>query len=69
MNAPVLVQQFTRLIHFDHSYRLSYLLRQLADKTGKIHNDRNQTKHKRKSDDQKVHAANISLSRRMMVSL
>ena len=64
MNAPLLVQQFTHLIHFNHSYLLSYLLRQLADKTGNIHNGRNQTKHKRKNDNQTVHAANISLSRK-----
>ena len=28
MNTPVLVQHFTHLIPIDHSYRLSYLLRQ-----------------------------------------
>ena len=37
MNAPALVQQFMHLVHPDRSYRLSYLLRQFADKTGKIH--------------------------------
>ena len=53
MNAPALVlQQFTHLVHPDHSYRLSYLLRQFADKTGKIHHDRKQTKHKRKNNEQ-----------------
>ena len=35
MNAPVRVQQFTHLIPLDHSYRLSYLLRQFADKRKK----------------------------------
>ena len=34
-NAPALVQQFTHLVHPDRSYRLSYLLRQFADKTEK----------------------------------
>ena len=48
MNASVLVQQFTHLIPLDHSYRLSYLLRQFADKTEKIHN-RKQAKHKGKT--------------------
>ena len=40
VNGPVLliVQQFTHLIPLDHSYRLSYLLRQFADKMGKIRN-------------------------------
>ena len=60
MNAPALVQQVTHLVHPDHSYRLSYLLRQFVDNTGKIHNDRKQTKHKRKNNEQTVHAANIS---------
>ena len=36
MNAPALAQQFTHLVHPDRSYRLSYLLRQIAYKTGKI---------------------------------
>ena len=49
VNTPVLLQQFTHLIHPDRSYRLSYLLRQIADKAGKIHNNRRQTKHKRKN--------------------
>ena len=60
MNAPVLVQQFTHLIHLDHSYRLSHLLWQSADKTGKIHNDKNRQNTRGKTST-KVHAANISL--------
>ena len=37
MYAPVLVQQLTHLIHPDRSHCLSYLLRQIAGRTGKIH--------------------------------
>ena len=52
MNAPALVQQFTHLVHPDRSYRLSYLLRQIADKTGKIHNNRKQTNKNKKNNEQ-----------------
>ena len=49
VNAPLLVQQqFTDPVHPNSSYRLSYLLRQFVDKTGKIHT-REQIKHKRKT--------------------
>ena len=47
VNAPLLVQQFTHPVHPNSSYRLSYLLRQFVDKTGKIRN-RQQTKYTRK---------------------
>ena len=62
MNAPALIQQFTHLIHPDRSYRFSYLLRQIADKAGKIHNNRRQTEHKGKdtSNEQTVYVTNIS---------
>ena len=43
VNARLLVQQFTHLVHPNSSYRLSYLLRQFVDKTGKVR-DRQQTK-------------------------
>ena len=69
VHASVLVQQFTHLIHPDRSYRLSNLLRQFADKKGNIHNNRKQTKYKRKNNEQIVHAANISLFGNVMVSL
>ena len=63
MHAPVLVQQFTHLIHPGCSYRLSYLLRKFADKTAKIHDNRKETKHKGENNEQTaVDAANISLS-------
>ena len=48
VNAPLLVQQFTHPVHPNSSYRLSHLLRQFVDKTGKIRK-RQQTKHKRKT--------------------
>ena len=44
VNAPLLVQQFTHPVHPKSSSHLSYLLRQFADKTGKIRN-REQTKY------------------------
>ena len=49
VNAPLLVQQFTHVVHPNSSYRLSYLLRQFVDKTGKIYN-REQTKHNGKTN-------------------
>ena len=52
MDAPALVQQFTHLVYPDHFDRLSNLLRQFADKAGKIHDNRKQTKHKRKNNEQ-----------------
>ena len=55
VNAPLLVQQFTHTVHPNSSYRLSYLLRQFVDKTGKIRN-REQTKHKGKTS-KTVHTA------------
>ena len=67
MSAPVLVQQFTpHLIHLDHSYRLSYLLRQFADKTGKIIS-RKQTKHKRKNKHNSTRGKYFSLFRTVMI--
>ena len=48
VNAPLLVQQFTHPVHPNSSYRLSYIPRQLVDKTGKIRN-REQTNHKGKT--------------------
>ena len=45
VNARLLVQQFTHPVHPNSSYRLSYLLPQFVDKTGKICNWQ-QTKHK-----------------------
>ena len=68
MNAPVLVQQFTHLVHPNRSYHLSYLLQQFADKTGKMHNNRKQTKHKRKNNEQtdSMCDKNISLFRKVM---
>ena len=70
VNAPFLVQQFTHPVHPNSSYRLSYLLRQFVDNTGKIHN-REQTKHKGKTSKtvhttgthslfQKINDANIN---------
>ena len=38
VNAPLLIQQFTHPVHPNSSYRLSNLLRQFVDKTGKIRN-------------------------------
>ena len=38
LNARLLVQQFTHPVHPNSSYRLSYLLPQFVDKTGKICN-------------------------------
>ena len=52
MNAPALAQQFTHLVYLDHLYRLLYVLRQFAYKTGKIRNDRKQTNHKRKNNEE-----------------
>ena len=68
MNAPALVQQFAHLVHPDHSYHLSYLLRQFTDKTGKIHN-RKHTKHKRKNNEQtdSMCDKNFSLFGKVMV--
>ena len=66
MNAPVLVQQFTHLIHLDHSYRLSYLLRQFADMTGKIH-DRKQTKYKRQNKHNSTRGKPFSFLKKVMV--
>ena len=59
-NARLLVQYFTHPVHPNSSYRLSYLLRQFVDKTGKICN-RQQTKHKGKTTSKTVHMANTSL--------
>ena len=67
MHAPVLVQQFTHLIHSDRFYRLSYLLRQFAGKTVKIHNDRKQTKQKRKNKHNSTRGKHFSLFRKLMV--
>ena len=67
MNAPVLVQQFAHLIPLDHSYRLSYLLRQPADKTGKITIESRQNTRGKTS--KTVHMANISLLKKVMSSL
>ena len=62
-NAPALVQQFMYLVHPNRSYRLSYLLRQFADKTEKTHSNRKQTKHKRTNNEQtdSICDENISL--------
>ena len=65
-NAPVLVQQFTHLIRLDPSYRLSYLLWQFADKTGKI-DYRKQTKHKRKNKHNSTHGKHFSPFRKVVV--
>ena len=56
VNAPLLIRQFTHPVHPNSSYRLSYLLRQFMDKTGKIFH-RQQTKHRGKN--KQVHMANI----------
>ena len=52
MKAPALVQQFTHLVHPDRSYRLSYFFWQIADKAGKMHNNRKRTKHKGENNEQ-----------------
>ena len=52
MNAPALLQQFTHLVHSDRSYSLLHLLQQIADKAGKVHNNRKKTNHKRKHNEQ-----------------
>ena len=54
VNARLLVQQFMHPVHPNSSYRLSYLLRQFVDNTGKICN-RQQTKYKRKTTSKTVH--------------
>ena len=51
VNARLLVQQFTHPAHPNSLYRLSYLLRQFVDKTGKICN-RQQKKYKGKKQAQ-----------------
>ena len=66
VNARLLVQQFTHPVHPNSSYRLSYLLRQFVDNTGKNMQyaaDKIQGKNKQDST-----RANISLFRKVMVS-
>ena len=64
MSAPVLVQQFTpHLIHLDHSYRLSYLLRQFADKTGKIHKQKADKKQEEKQAQQNTRQTFLSFQK------
>ena len=59
VNTPLLVQQFTHPVHSNSSYRLSYLLREFVDKTGKIRN-RQQTKHKGKNKQSSTHGKRFS---------
>ena len=46
-HAPALVQQFSHLVHPNRSHRLLYLLRQIADLTGKNTIESRQTQGKR----------------------
>ena len=69
VHAPVLVEQLTHLIHPDRSYRLSYLLRQFADKTGKIHKqeaDKTQEE-KQRANRQYMRQKHFFLFRKVMV--
>ena len=59
VNAPLLVQQFTHPVHPNSSYRLSYLLRQIVDKTGIRNRQQTKTQGKNKQNSTQ---ANISLS-------
>ena len=48
MHAPALVQQFTHLVRLNRSHRLSYLLRKIANITGKIQQEKTD-RHKKTS--------------------
>ena len=57
MHAPALVQQFTHLVHPNRSHRRSYLLRKIADMTGKVQQEKTD---KHKKNEQTVHATRRS---------
>ena len=65
VNAPLLVQQFTHPVHPNRSYRLSYLLRQFVDKTGKIRNRERRQSTREKQAKQYTRQANIIFSRKV----
>ena len=71
MNAPAPVQQFTHLVHPDHSYRLSYLLRQFLRTRREKYTtiESRQNKRGKTTSKQTVYASdkNISLFGKVMV--
>ena len=66
MHAPALVQHFTHLVHPNRFHRPSYLLRKIADLTGKVQQEKRDTHDK---NEQSVHAIIHPLFRKVMISL
>ena len=69
VNAPLLVQQFTHPVHPNSLCRLSYLLRQFVDKTGKIRSRERRQNTRGKQARQYTRQANILFSRKVTVSI